>query len=795
MINIYDPLGKKTKGYDISTVLAGMRDPSNPGFASVVTKKGIDASRIVKGASYIDPEKVNALQAATIFRGYGPKEITGDDILLSGEKYLGTKYDFGTTSGDALDCGLFTLKAFADVGIDLGNRQADWQAKLFSEKGAIHQDQPSPGDLVFYEKTYDSGPCVFGDVTHVGIYAGNGEILHCGGRGGVCYLDSGLIKGGIVYVGSIEKAFGIKPGQGKGPGKATMDPNSAGSKAGAKGGKDGKGSAPAKPQNPLERFLSYYSEAAKNASTAMLTGQVYKGTPLDPPKSSGGKGGKGGTSSGGKRTNAGTGTIHGDLFSGEGGVDLFVETVAPLAQQEDAFHYSGIRPSVTIAQAIQESMWGRSDQAIQDANYFGIKDFPNDDWEGPNSVWNTREEYTPGQSTYENAPFRKYGSMEESVRDHDYFLRNYGLRGLSTEEQIDKLKENGYATADNYVPELNAHVRTCDLKQYDEGFTGSGLGFIGGGAVQQSGPVGKMPSLSVRKSLPTMSMFGGGDGIASTIISDAVAQKKFEYKPSTVYSDDDIAPDYDEFGNIIAKDMPVNNKVTSEDSITVIEGKQEWQRQWWASKSREDKEAIRKANQAIQDAKKENSEANKDATTSAEEAKKAAETTAKTAADAAKSSTATEQKVKEVYDNVKKELENKINGTNNKIEGVTKAADKAIATMNADTASIVSAIKSLDIRSEVLTMIKYLQVIAEKSGATAVAATKTASAATETAKAVAKSNDAAEAKKADSAPKTSGASVAANATASSRNMSSQKAYDTLHALNLKIAKGGEFKRG
>ena len=783
MLNIYDPLGKHTKGYAVSDILRGMRDPSNPGFASVITRKGVDASAYVKGAKYIDPNTVKRIQEATIFRGRGP-DITGDDILEAGKKYIGMGYGLGADgNGNKLDCGLFTLKAFADVGLDLTNRCADEQARFFDSKGAlVDVKDAKPGDLVFFQRTY--GVAAWNDITHVGIYAGENKMLHCGSSKGVCFQTLGQSNFGFpTYIaGSIEKAFGVPNGKGLGPGGITESGGGSASKG------KGKGSAPQKPQNPLERFLSYYSEASKNAATAMLTGQVYKGTPLNPPasKSSGGRGGNG-------YDGAGLGGSGGKSDLPEeviGDPDKFVEYMGPIAKEVYQNTESGALPSVTVAQAALESGWGR--YGIGN-NIFGIK--ADSGWKGEKILKNTREEDQSGNSYYVDAYFRDYPTIKDGVLDHDRFLVPYGIKGITDPfaqiQQIQSDPNARYATANDYVEKISSTIRANDLTRFD----GAGLGFTGGGDTD-SGPQSKLPSGSDAKRVSTsLTMFGGGADVATAMIADAVARKKFEYKPSTVYAEDDIAPDYDEFGNIIAKDMPVNNKVTSEDSIDVVEGKQEWQRQWWASKSKEEKDAIRKANQAINDAKKENSEANKDAKASAEDAKKAAEETAKKAADIANASTPSEKKAKEIYDNVKREIESKVNGTNNKIEGVAKATDKAIATMNADTASIVSAIKSLDIRSEVLTMIKYLQVIAEKTGTTAAATAKTANATTETAKAVAKSNDAAEAKKADSAPKTSGASVAANASAAARNMNSQKAYDTLHALNLQIAKGGEFKRG
>lgn len=763
MINIYDPLGKNNKGYALSDLLKGMRDPSNPGFASVITRKGVNASQYVKGARYTDPEMISKIQAATVFRGYGPSNIDGDTILEAGKHYLGTEYHLGATDPSAsLDCGLFTQLTFSDVGLNLGSRCADDQAKFFQSKGAlIDVKDARPGDLVFFQNTYDHQGTAWDDISHVGIYAGENKMLHCGSSKGVCFQELGQSNFGFpTYIaGSIEKAFGVPNGKGLGPGGITE--SGSGKAPGGKGAK-----AAEKPQNPLERFLSYYSEASKNASTAMLTGQVYKGTPLNPPKDSSGRGGVGGPIS----------PISGD-------------------SEENAKHVFKVLKEAGYNNEATAGIMGRLQQEQQFKTDYGEEYTTANgtvlggagmiQWNGPRRealVAFAKENNVPVTSAElqtrfmlkeidESYPSVKPEPMNQlNVHDATYrWTANY---------EVGEQHENAFRYADEWYSRIQS------------GFNGSGNG------TGDSGPSVKMPSGTYARNTATkLSMFGGGADVATAMIADAVAQKKFEYKPTTAYSEDDIAPDYDEFGNIIAKDMPVNNKVTSEDSIDVIQGKQEWQRQWWASKSREEKEAIRKANQAIDDAKKESSEANKDATASAEEAKKAAEATAEKAADIANATTTSEQKAKEVYDNVKKEIESKVNGTTNKIEGVSKATDKAIATMNADTASIVSAIKSLDIRSEVLTMIKYLQVIAEKTGTTAAATAKTANATTETAKAVAKSNDAAEAKKADSAPKTSGASVAANAGAAARNMNSQKTYDTLHALNLKIAKGGEFKRG
>ena len=155
-VNVYDPLGKRSKGYNIKNLIAGMNDPNNPGFASLIARKGADVSKFVKSAKWVDPKQMEQFKAATIFRGYGPKNITGDDILTAGEQYYGTKYGLGSDGSTALDCGLFTQFAFKDVGLSLNSRCADDQMKQFEDAGAlIPLSQAGPGDLVFFLHTYE----------------------------------------------------------------------------------------------------------------------------------------------------------------------------------------------------------------------------------------------------------------------------------------------------------------------------------------------------------------------------------------------------------------------------------------------------------------------------------------------------------------------------------------------------------------------------------------------------------------------------------------------------------------
>ena len=740
-VNVYDPLGKRSKGYNIKNLIAGMNDPNNPGFASLIARKGADVSKFVRSAKWVDPKQMEQLKAATIFRGYGPKNITGDDILTAGEQYYGTQYKLGSDGSNALDCGLFTQTAFGDVGLGLSSRCADDQMKQFEDAGAlVPLSQAGPGDLVFFLRTYECE--AYKDITHVGIYAGDNKMLHCGSSKGVVYEDLNIDywQGKIYeYAGSIEKLFGVPTGKGKGPGGIS----GKGSKApGGKG--DGKG-ASAKPKSPLEAFISRFQEIGNNAIGSMIAGKVYTGTPWEDKGSSG---------RGGSRGSVGSADLPKDRQE-------FLDRVGKTAAEYDE---SKTLPSVTVAQAIVESSWGES---APGNNYFGIK--ADSSWSGPSNSLSTQEEGANGLYTITDG-FRAYNTLEDSVIDHDKFLIPYKMGPYTTpEEQAQHLKDEGYATDSGYASKLMQIIDENDLTKYDK--------FTGGGDAQKYGaaPSGKMPSASSMKSLPKLGLFGGGD---TTVLKQIASNSKgYNYTPDTKYEGSVIAPDYDAYGNIIASGMPQNNMVTADDSITVIQAKHDWQRNWWNSKTDAERAAIKKAN---------------------EEAKKAQEASTDTSLLAnkpspnakAKGQNSTDkgnivEQIKAQYEETIKKLtkETGIAGTNG------SAVDKALSATSADSNSIVSAIKSIDIRAEAQAMVKYLEVIAGKSVETAQYTAKTADVVT-TSTAQAQQAAATDPNIAGS----KAATIPANVTAANRNNSDKKSYRQAHQTNLEIAKGGEFRR-
>ncbi|HER4572564.1 TPA: glucosaminidase domain-containing protein, partial [Streptococcus pyogenes NGAS641] len=78
-----------------------------------------------------------------------------------------------------------------------------------------------------------------------------------------------------------------------------------------------------------------------------------------------------------------------------------------------------ILPSLTAAQAILESGWGK--HAPHNA-LFGIK--ADSSWTGKSFDTKTQEEYQPGVVTDIVDRFRAYGSWDESILDHGKFLND-----------------------------------------------------------------------------------------------------------------------------------------------------------------------------------------------------------------------------------------------------------------------------------------------------------------------------------------------------------------------------------
>lgn len=144
---------------------------------------------------------------------------------------------------------------------------------------------------------------------------------------------------------------------------------------------------------------------------------------------------------------------------------------------------SGILASVSLAQFILESGYGKSELAQNANNCFGMKkSLSGNTWSG--STWDGSSVYTKKTQEYENgqyvtitADFRKYPSVEKSIADHSAYLlgakngsklRYDGLKGCTDyKKAVQLIKDGGYATSPTYVESICNIIERWKLTQYD----------------------------------------------------------------------------------------------------------------------------------------------------------------------------------------------------------------------------------------------------------------------------------------------------------------------------------------
>ena len=104
-----------------------------------------------------------------------PEDYLADEtfaaILKEAEKYVGYPYVWGGSSpSTSFDCSGFVSYVYNQCGWDFGRLGAQGLYNI-----STRTSSPKPGDMVFFTGTYDTP-----GISHVGIYVGDGWMLHCG---------------------------------------------------------------------------------------------------------------------------------------------------------------------------------------------------------------------------------------------------------------------------------------------------------------------------------------------------------------------------------------------------------------------------------------------------------------------------------------------------------------------------------------------------------------------------------------------------------------------------------------
>lgn len=93
-------------------------------------------------------------------------------IVNAAKNYIGTPYVWGgeSMSEGGMDCSGFVYNALKDAGYKVGRTTAQGYRSYGT---SVSKSDMQPGDLVFFGKN--------GEASHIGIYIGNGQMIHSSG--------------------------------------------------------------------------------------------------------------------------------------------------------------------------------------------------------------------------------------------------------------------------------------------------------------------------------------------------------------------------------------------------------------------------------------------------------------------------------------------------------------------------------------------------------------------------------------------------------------------------------------
>jgi len=157
---------------DLTEIPYENKDSSNsPKFFRLGKSTGIAPSSAALNGSNTSNNPSNSDSAAS---------VTGQQILSKAQQYLGTPYIYGGASPAGFDCSGFVYYVLKSLGFSPYRTPADqYKHGTYVAKGDLQV-----GDIVFFANTYASG------ISHVGIYAGNGQFIHSpNSRSVVSYSD------------------------------------------------------------------------------------------------------------------------------------------------------------------------------------------------------------------------------------------------------------------------------------------------------------------------------------------------------------------------------------------------------------------------------------------------------------------------------------------------------------------------------------------------------------------------------------------------------------------------------
>lgn len=146
-------------------------------YAQAAARKAASAVSAVAGTSAKSTVKAGASNkgvagATNTYSGGGASGYQNDgnldaarnQVLKTATSYLGTRYQLGGTSHQAIDCSGLVMAVYAQMGFNNLPHNARIQGQIMGQRTSVANLRP--GDLVAWN-----------DGSHIAIYAGNGQII------------------------------------------------------------------------------------------------------------------------------------------------------------------------------------------------------------------------------------------------------------------------------------------------------------------------------------------------------------------------------------------------------------------------------------------------------------------------------------------------------------------------------------------------------------------------------------------------------------------------------------------
>lgn len=162
----------KLENFDLSHVPAYVMTEEQLSMYAVYMERLGNRPDLFSDSAYVD------LYYNSEYEDYDiPTEALEDEqfaaMIEEAEKHLGRPYVFGGSKPEtSFDCSGFVSWVLNHSGWNIGRLSAEGLRQICTR---ISLAEAKPGDLIFFEKTYNTP-----GASHVGIYVGNNMMLHCG---------------------------------------------------------------------------------------------------------------------------------------------------------------------------------------------------------------------------------------------------------------------------------------------------------------------------------------------------------------------------------------------------------------------------------------------------------------------------------------------------------------------------------------------------------------------------------------------------------------------------------------